>query len=407
MTADFLEREVLLPFTKADPFTQGAGLGLGLAQRMIEILGGKLAIASTINKGTLVHIEIPLHLLNEDNESDQDDLDVTDEEGQSGPLPRELIRQDGIYLAGFDIKELGTRRVGKSLLRTLKLNFCRVVTDIAYASLIVAPQGVSEILLADLARQARPSVHIIILGKDSDSISSHPNTPATTPFTAKAEALDYLQNIPISYLKRPLRPSLISQIVKPAEAVRSLTETFVSAVVGGKNAQAVYGNTEVETTPESSRPSMYRGSSLNTVRPSPTQPNFETEISPSPPTSPRNEESAPKFTSADADDLLKRSHFLPPMRPALHEQASDPFPAVHEAPDPSDSSASSQAGPPVNSRPQLHEARSTPAVADVNSTMAQPMRGGHWLFLWIDMPGMGTDRLQYLSWRIMRSIGKF
>jgi hypothetical protein len=36
---------------------------------MTEILAGKLATSSTLNKGTLVHIEVPLHLLNQDHES--------------------------------------------------------------------------------------------------------------------------------------------------------------------------------------------------------------------------------------------------------------------------------------------------------------------------------------------------
>jgi signal transduction histidine kinase len=62
VTPEFLEQEVLRPFPKADSCKPGSALGLGLAQRMIELLGGKLAVASTPGRGTLVNVEVPLHL---------------------------------------------------------------------------------------------------------------------------------------------------------------------------------------------------------------------------------------------------------------------------------------------------------------------------------------------------------
>lgn len=306
VTPEFLEKEVLQPFTKADPFMPGAGLGLGLAQRMIEILAGKFAIASTLNKGTLVHIEIPLHLLNEDNESDQDELEVTSDAGGSegsGLPPRSPIRQDGIYLAGFDCKDLGMRRVGKSLTRTLMLHFCRVVTEIQYASLIVAPDRVDMVHLADVASRARPGVHIIILRKDGGGRSSLLDTSDDPTSPVQIAARELLQAIPMRYLNRPLGPSLIREIVKPVEAEPQLKETFISPVAGGSDAQ------QIAESPKSARPSFGRGSSIDTLRPSPREPSFDAELMPSPPTSPDQPPVSAPFPDMP-DAFIERSHFI-------------------------------------------------------------------------------------------------
>ena len=362
MSPDFLNKEVLLPFTKADPFTPGAGLGLGLAQRMIEILGGKLAIASTLNKGTLVHIEIPLHLLNEDNDSDQDELEPCDDGNTDGRRPRSPVRQDGIYLAGFNGEDLGTRRVGKSLLRTLKLHSCRIVTEIHYASLIVAPEGVSEILLAKLASRARPGVQITLLSKAGGRHSDMPQTPIFTPSIAEAQAQDFLQEISTTYLKRPLRPSLITRILKPSETELPLKESFVSPVVGGAGAKVAYSASEMPGVS-----GLFRNSSSSldtvTVRPSPDQPNsYHTEIIPSSPTTPRPTASSPALR--EPEEIFSRSQEFPTLRPALHEQASDPLPAVSDPVQWSSSSDSSSSDNVMLKRPPLKEASSTPIVPE-------------------------------------------
>ncbi|WWD18838.1 hypothetical protein CI109_103293 [Kwoniella shandongensis] len=288
MSNEFLDKEVLRPFAKEDAFTTGSGLGLGLAQRMIELLGGKLAIASTLGKGTLVHVEVPVHLLNQDNESDQDAM-PTDEseleeslanadieaamskvagaggsggnktERSGGRMGVELVRRDGIYLAGWtESKDSGVRRVGKSLTRQLKLHFCRVVAEINYASLIVIPEGgISDGKLADLCRIARPGVQVIVLRKDrsrqahgtsttntdeSDQASGFTVGPIPLAEDPTNEAIvnpvaNFLRTIPITYLARPLRPSVIRQIIEPVEAPPHEPETFVSDVVGGDEAR--------------------------------------------------------------------------------------------------------------------------------------------------------------------------
>ncbi|OCF44334.1 hypothetical protein I317_01779 [Kwoniella heveanensis CBS 569] len=265
MSTEFLDSEVLRPFSKEDPFTTGSGLGLGLAQRMIELLGGKLAIASTHGKGTLVHVEIPIHLLNDDNDSDQDIMASNDAEASTGTA--ESVRQDGIFLIGWtESKDPTIRRVGKALVRQLKLNFCRVVSEINYASLIVVPEGtVKENKLAELCRMARPGVSIVVLGKDQSigalapmlgpaSASEHDTLMAQSRSTSNPEntgqgygrkrsasttesAHAFLQTIPTIWLTRPLRPSVLKRIMQPAQDMPQFREVYKSDVVGGDAAR--------------------------------------------------------------------------------------------------------------------------------------------------------------------------
>ncbi|CAD6575107.1 MAG: Putative histidine kinase HHK6p, partial [Tremellales sp. Tagirdzhanova-0007] len=283
--------------------------------------------------------------------SDQDELDSSSNAG-GGFRPRSPIRQDGILLAGFDVTEVGTRRVGKSLLRTLKLHSCRVVVDIQYANLIIAPEGLMETSLADLARKARPGVHIIILATPSSTRTTVPNTPALTPSTAQASAQDFLLTVPTTYLKKPLRPSVIKKIVKPADYKPAQREVFVSAVVGGPDAITALDTApgSDQTSFEPTRPLLDRGSSISTLRAATLDP----EILPSPPASPGIDDMP--------DNLTRIAHSLPPFRPVLNQHASDPLPTISESPTMSAPSGSNDPGDGSTNRPSLSEANSMPSV---------------------------------------------
>jgi hypothetical protein len=241
VTAEFLEREVLRPFSKADPFMPGSGLGLGLAQRIIEILGGKFAISSTIDRGTLVHVELPLHLINDDNDSDQEELEEIDN-AELASRPRIPVRQDGIYLAGFDRGELGTRRLGRSLLRQLKLHFCRVVDDIYFAGLVVLPEGIMrDEDVAELASNARPDVEFIYLSSASHPHSANQTStgPDPSPFpTGATTVTGVLPGIRATRLPRPIGPTAVARIMRPPEQqLQTEGEHFVSPIVGGEGAK--------------------------------------------------------------------------------------------------------------------------------------------------------------------------
>lgn len=434
MSAEFLEKEVLEPFTKADPFMPGSGLGLGLAQRMVEILGGKLAIASTLGQGTLVHIEVPLHLLSWDHESDQEDMEALSDDGNEPLLPP--VRQDGIYLAGFgESRNVGERRVGKCLLRQLKHNLCRVVNEIHFASLIVTPAGVlSSQTLAKLVMKARPGAQVILL--DHSRLHSHSGLMRKWPMNTEAEihAAEYLARVQITRLHRPLTPSLMQKIMEPPPSPQVLREHYVSDVVGGStNEEAAKSHSELIENIKSmslddqevseahvkngslsgssrssvsdhprSRPRMgSRGDSFAFLNPSPVheRENFNVDVNyPDPnlstliPTSPTSRtipgisRPIPLVSPAESPDLEQEratvlTHdfipSLPQLRPVLrHRQASDPFPLFgvgKEAATSGTSSAgpSSSASLAVTSQENLSsEDVLRPKLRDIRSTPA-------------------------------------
>jgi hypothetical protein len=209
---------------------------------MIEILGGKLAIKSTLDKGTLVHIELPLHLLNADNDSDLDDLIRQSDHYVSRAFSPS--RQDGIYLTGFDNSDPRTRRVGRTLLRQLKLRFCRVVDVPLYASLIVVPEGrFSQEEIKDMVLAARPGVEVISLLSARQALtSSLPVGQSVTSGSVNKDAMAdgpaaFEDQIKITYLARPLFPSVIRRIVRPPKKVVQPNEVYVSDVTGGDEAR--------------------------------------------------------------------------------------------------------------------------------------------------------------------------
>ncbi|RXK37253.1 hypothetical protein M231_05474 [Tremella mesenterica] len=328
MSAEFLENEVLRPFSKADPFMPGSGLGLGLAHRMIEILGGTLAINSTLKKGTLVHVEAPLKLINDDIDSGQEEFsgDEGDVDDARSPSP---VRQDGIYLAGFsEAKDSGTRRVGKSLFRQLKLRLCRVVTELNYASVLIVPEGhFTAEQLGNMLICSRPKAQLFLLGKPTDT--PQPLTLGESPNEAVTPGLEHLQSAVITRLTRPLRPSIINHITRPPppDQVPQLKETYISPVTGGPLTRPsfvdrVASTMSTLTSGSGATVTVSRGelsASRSTVRP-------EEIVHPSPLQSPYdqpgNDYSQDEESISDIED-----HSHPSLRPImLRERATDPLP---------------------------------------------------------------------------------
>ncbi len=49
------------------PKQGGSGLGLALTRQFVEMMGGKIGVKSTVGKGSLFHVEIPVHRVDESN----------------------------------------------------------------------------------------------------------------------------------------------------------------------------------------------------------------------------------------------------------------------------------------------------------------------------------------------------
>ncbi|UZJ51943.1 hypothetical protein CBS101457_001263 [Exobasidium rhododendri] len=60
MSQEFLSNSLFKPFSKADSFSQGVGLGVTIAASLISQMGGRLHIQSTLGKGTTVQVSLPL-----------------------------------------------------------------------------------------------------------------------------------------------------------------------------------------------------------------------------------------------------------------------------------------------------------------------------------------------------------
>jgi CheY-like chemotaxis protein len=220
---DFLNYEMFRPFAKADPFMPGSGLGLALAQRMIEVLGGQMAIASLPGQGTLVHVEVPLHLLIEDNGQYSEDLDTIKGDESATQL-------NGIHLFGFETQDVGTRRLGHSLLRQLRYHRCTVVDDIAHASVIIIPDETIVQQVERLVQQGRPNVQVILLDPPHSLSSADRHRPS---ISKAFEAL----GVPVTRLQRPLRPSVLKRVIRAVcgPSRRSSKGHNVSNVVSGKD----------------------------------------------------------------------------------------------------------------------------------------------------------------------------
>lgn len=345
VSADFLDRAILRPFAKADPFMPGAGLGLGLAQRMIEILGGKLAIKSTLNKGTLVHIEIPLHLLNGDNDSDLDDL-IKQNEHYSARASSP-VRQDGIMLLGFNEGDAGARRVGRVLLRQLKLRFCRVVDQVQFASLIVTPDGaVTDDQLRQLVSKARPNVEVISLVSAKQALTSlHPAAQQSSSGSTLSDGSVAMRDqIRIRYLTRPLFPSLVRRIVRPPKRERPPAETYVSEVVGGDEAREERAGSNWSPEEEDVLPSPASHASFDQVTlsdrwstassgdPTAVQPKRRRSKRPNDP--PKAAPNAPDNPPPESATIVNNDPAAPTDRPSIETHLSDqtvPEQPVHDA----------------------------------------------------------------------------
>ncbi|KAK4686457.1 hypothetical protein P7C73_g3663, partial [Tremellales sp. Uapishka_1] len=385
MSPEFLSTQILLPFAKADPFMPGSGLGLGLAQRMIEILGGRFAIASTLGQGTLVHVEVPLHLLSGDHDSDAEDLEMRSDDTDSRET-RIPTRQDGVYVVGFNkSKVVGIRRVGKSLIRQLKYHHCRVVQEIQFASLILAPDGaLSENEIANLVKNARPGVEVILLGRERQASLS--SLMAVNPRTGNDQeskaAKVTMRGVTVTKLSRPLRPSVLARIMRPKPQGRIIRETYISPTVGDptssddeRRRERILG-IEVERARERAGmvvtaatvastgsdnegvpPSSHSTSSVSLLSSRSTHSqSIDQELYPSP----QEEEHNP--FDVNKDDKESTSHLL---RPPFREQQSNPLPL------PGGSPATSEPGEP-HERPKLKHVAETapvPISVDAKSTL--------------------------------------
>ncbi|KAI5783225.1 hypothetical protein DFH27DRAFT_578710 [Peziza echinospora] len=60
MSREFLKTKLFTPFSQENPLSSGAGLGLCIVRRLVELLGGKISIKSRLGEGTEVSVVMNL-----------------------------------------------------------------------------------------------------------------------------------------------------------------------------------------------------------------------------------------------------------------------------------------------------------------------------------------------------------
>lgn len=163
MDRDFLQYHYFRPLKKENDLKPGSGLSVHIAQRLLNMLGGNIAVSSQTGSGTTVVIEVPLKRRRMVQA-------VT-----AGVYPRDPdtvasdIRedQDGkkVYISGFFSQNhgIGLKRAGEAVARSLKRFGCQVVKDPKEADLVLknVPEGVK--VDYEKIQQRSPQAEIILL----------------------------------------------------------------------------------------------------------------------------------------------------------------------------------------------------------------------------------------------------
>ncbi|KAJ9101895.1 hypothetical protein QFC21_003235 [Naganishia friedmannii] len=190
MSQDFADHRIYQPYIKRDQNTPGAGLGVTLAHRTIDLMGGTLAFQSKPGVGTTAIVEVPLKIKNED-------LDSVIHE-------RHFRRVEcKICILGFDEHpNPGVRNAGTSLRNQMKA--LRVeIGQIADSDIIVV-EGQYDVKdrLAEIERAAQQrTVRIIRLGHSNMYNASN-----------REKTLGGETNLPVEWLFRPVYPRLLRRI---------------------------------------------------------------------------------------------------------------------------------------------------------------------------------------------------
>ena len=107
--ADDLTDELFSPFTQAETNItrkfQGAGLGLSITKRLVELMGGTMAVESEPGKGTVFHFSLPLKTVTAEADSQPVHEDhamsvrlnilVVEDDGMSALATTEMLKQLG------------------------------------------------------------------------------------------------------------------------------------------------------------------------------------------------------------------------------------------------------------------------------------------------------------------------
>ena len=176
---------------------KGAGLGVPLASRMIDLMGGSIVFQSAAGSGTSVKIEVPLSIDTEGTEnSSAEETDSTE------------VR---LHLMGFKSKDgLALSHMAASLKRQLRVSQCSVVRILSEADAVLIEEQCdlrpyeSELL----AFTSSHDKQIVLFGAATSPKRSSP--PKSLRLCG--------EEVPVRWIFRPLLPSVVDQILSATRA---------------------------------------------------------------------------------------------------------------------------------------------------------------------------------------------
>lgn len=173
-------------------FQSGAGLGVTLAKRTIDQMGGTIHYESLPDKGTLVTIEVPLQIHNQRQD---------DNTALFGPNP--TVAHVG--LIGFeDTSQFGIHVAGEFLKRKLQRRNA-VVCSVENANTVIVEE---RALNDEVVRRLQELNHL----HDIDTIVLGSAT-SKRRWRSNPHWLDQDRAVPVRWLFRPLNPVLMRQIL--------------------------------------------------------------------------------------------------------------------------------------------------------------------------------------------------
>lgn len=182
----------LRPWLMATHFQSGAGLGVTLAKRTIDQMGGTIQYESLPDKGTLVTIEVPLQIHTQRQ---------NDNTASCGPNPTVAH----VALIGFeDTSQFGIHVAGEFLKRKLQRRNALVCSFENANTVIVEERALND----EVVRRLQELNHL----HDIDTIVLGSAT-SKRRWRSNPHWLDQDRTVPVRWLFRPLNPVLMRQIL--------------------------------------------------------------------------------------------------------------------------------------------------------------------------------------------------
>ncbi|MFN2268733.1 MAG: response regulator [Desulfonatronovibrio sp.] len=193
-----MQEAIFEPFTQAEgSYTrkfQGAGLGLSVVKRMVNILKGNISFESHEDKGTSFYISLPFKILHTDSMTDQTG-DLAAAQGQGNLKKRILVVEDEPTNLFFAQKMLD------------KLGYDTMSADDGTSALSILEKESFDCILMDVQLKKMDGVQATKMIRNHDGSKFDPDIPiiAATSYAMECDRDRFMAAGMNNYLSKPLR----------------------------------------------------------------------------------------------------------------------------------------------------------------------------------------------------------